>query len=153
MQVVKSHGLMATCKGSGRTEDVNLALIGEMPEGTHLLVYLGSAVRILDPVEAAQITDAIGAIEAAAQGHDFEHLIQDLIDREPELPEHLRPQGATPAAASGENSPEPHPSPSLSERGSGKDSPEPGPSLSEAERESNRKWEENHGTSTAESPA
>ena len=105
MQVVRTNGLMATCEGSGRIQEVNLALIGEVPDRTQLLVYLGSAVRVLTPQEAAQITDAIGAIEAAAKGHDFEHLIQDLIDREPELPEHLRPKAATPARASRERQP------------------------------------------------
>jgi|GEM_PF-246757 len=135
MQVVRTNGLMATCEGSGRTQEVNLALIGEVSEGTDLLVYLGSAVRVLTPQEATQITDAIGAIEAAAQGRDFEHLIQDLIDREPELPEHLRPQAATP------------------ERASGKNSPEPDPSRSKAERGSKSIWEEDNEPSTAESSA
>jgi len=90
MQVTAVDGLLATCEGSGRTEQVSLALTGPMAVGAHVLVYLGSAVRELDRLEAGQITDAIAAIGAAAEGRDFEHLIQDLIEREPELPAHLR---------------------------------------------------------------
>lgn len=89
MIVHESDGLSARCEGSGRNEQVNLALTGPVGPGTHILVHLGSAIRILDPQEAALIGDAIRAVDAAAHGEPFDHLIADLIDREPELPPHL----------------------------------------------------------------
>ena len=127
MQVVEANGLMATCEGAGRSEGVNLALIGEVPVGTHVLVYLGSAVRVLTPQEAAEIDGAIEAIGAAAEGRDFEHLIQDLVDREPELPEHLRARED--------------------------DSPERDPSRSAAQRGSDKTWEADNETPTPREPA
>ena len=55
-----------------------------------LLVHVDVAVRALDPTEARQIGDALAAVAAAAAGQPFEHLLADLIDREPQLPPHLR---------------------------------------------------------------
>lgn len=92
MQVQAVDGLNARCVAGDRIEDVSLALVGDVPLGSYVLVYLGSAARKLDPIEAAQITDAIHAIDAASKGQAFEHLLQDLIDREPELPAHLQSQ-------------------------------------------------------------
>lgn len=55
-----------------------------------LLVHVDVAIRALEPTEAQQIGDALRAVEAAAAGQPFEHLLADLIEREPELPPHLR---------------------------------------------------------------
>lgn len=96
MQIESIDGLNAVCVGHGRREQVTLALVGEAAPGAHVLVYLGSAVQLLSAHEAAQISNAIAAIDAAANGNAFDHLIADLIDREPELPAHLRPQTAAP---------------------------------------------------------
>ncbi|MEL7042222.1 MAG: HypC/HybG/HupF family hydrogenase formation chaperone [Pseudomonadota bacterium] len=94
MQIQSIDGSNAVCKGHGRTETVALSLIDEVKAGAFVLVYLGSAVRELSELEATQISDAIAAIDAASRGEAFDHLIQDLIDREPELPAHLRPKAA-----------------------------------------------------------
>ena len=56
-----------------------------------MLVHLGTAVRVLDDAEADAIERALQGLEAALNGDAFEHLFHDLIDREPQLPEHLRP--------------------------------------------------------------
>lgn len=91
MRIVESDGLVAQCIGdNGRSEQVSLALTGPMAAGTYVLVYLGSAVRGLEAEEAQQIQEALQAVHAARQGQPFEHLIADLIDKEPELPAHLR---------------------------------------------------------------
>ena len=94
MQIQSVDGLNAVCTGHGRTETVTLSLIDAVAPGQRVLVYLGSAVRVLSAKEATQISDAIAAIDAASRGEAFDHLIQDLIDREPELPAHLRPAAA-----------------------------------------------------------
>ena len=94
MLIVERDGLNAVCQAGDRREAVTLALTGPVDVGRHVLVYLGSALRELDADEAERITDALLAIDAAANGQPFDHLIQDLIDRDPQLPEHLRPSGA-----------------------------------------------------------
>ena len=56
------------------------------------LAIAGAPSRRLDALEAQQIGDALRAVAAAAAGEPFEHLLADLIDREPKLPPHLRQQ-------------------------------------------------------------
>ena len=75
----------------GEARDVNTGLLDTPPcEGDWLLVHVDVAIRALAADEARQITDALQAITAAAAGEPWEHLIADLVNREPELPEHLR---------------------------------------------------------------
>lgn len=70
---------------------VDTALLDSQPEvGDWLLVHVSIAIRALDAGEAQQIGDALLAVSAAAAGQPFEHLLGDLIDREPQLPAHLR---------------------------------------------------------------
>ena len=84
----------ALCRGrdeSGTGRRVNTALLDSIPNpGDWLLVHVDVAIRSLADEEALQIDRALQAVEAAASGLPFEHLLADLIDREPELPEHLR---------------------------------------------------------------
>ena len=93
MQVITAKEHVALCQHGNKVEEVSLALIGDVEEGQELLVYLGSAVRVLDPQEATQIRDALEAVNRAAKGEDFEHLIADLVDRTPQLPPHLQAKG------------------------------------------------------------
>ncbi|MEO0413222.1 MAG: HypC/HybG/HupF family hydrogenase formation chaperone [Pseudomonadota bacterium] len=92
MQVVEADETSARCVWGERQETVSLALVGPAEIGQHVLVYLGSAIRMLDPLEAQQIADALEAVNNAANGESFDHLIADLIDREPQLPPHLKAQ-------------------------------------------------------------
>ena len=91
MQVTDVDGLSARCAGPKGEEAVSLALVGPVAPGAHLLVHLGSAIRVVEADEARQIADALRALDAAMAGQPFDHLIADLIDREPQLPAHLRP--------------------------------------------------------------
>ncbi len=58
--------------------------------GDWLLVHVDMAIRPISALEAGRIGDALRAVTAAAAGAPFEHLLADLIDREPQLPPHLR---------------------------------------------------------------
>ncbi len=70
---------------------VNTALLDTAPGiGDWLLAHVDIAIRALDTEEARLIDDALAAVTAAVDGEPFEHLIADLVDREPQLPEHLR---------------------------------------------------------------
>ncbi len=70
---------------------VETSLLEQPPQpGDWLLVHVNVAIRALDAGEAGQISDALLAVTRAAAGESFEHLLADLIDREPQLPAHLR---------------------------------------------------------------
>ncbi|MEE4192473.1 MAG: HypC/HybG/HupF family hydrogenase formation chaperone [Halieaceae bacterium] len=94
---VEAPGLaLCTSGASSSLRRINTALLDSPPRaGDWLLAHVDIAIRALDPEEARLIGDALAAVTAAADGDPFEHLIADLVDREPELPEHLRtPEGA-----------------------------------------------------------
>jgi hydrogenase expression/formation protein HypC len=86
----------ALCAGRGDDRElraVEASLLDDPPGvGDWLLVHVDVAIRTLESTEAQLIGDALQAVAAAAAGDPFEHLIADLVDREPELPPHLKPQ-------------------------------------------------------------
>ena len=90
MTIVETNGASALCERRGERRLVSVLLLDQPPVGAQVLVFIDNAIRLLDPVEARQIDDAIDGLAAACNGEDFDHLFADLIDREPELPEHLR---------------------------------------------------------------
>lgn len=90
MTVVDGDDFSALCEWQGATRRVSTLLVGRQSKGARLLVHLDSAVRVLEEAEAEAIGRAFEGLAAAAQGRSFEHLFADLIDREPELPAHLR---------------------------------------------------------------
>jgi hydrogenase expression/formation protein HypC len=90
MRVLTEDGPTALCAGRGEERRVSLALVGELPAGSWVMVHVDTAIRTLDPAEVPLINDALDALEAAQRGNPFEHLFADLIGREPQLPEHLR---------------------------------------------------------------
>jgi hydrogenase expression/formation protein HypC len=94
MQVVTAGTGWADCRNGDAIRRVDTLLLGDVASGDWVLVHVASAVRLLDAAEARAIRDALLAIERAAAGEPFEHLIADLVDREPQLPPHLRPGGA-----------------------------------------------------------
>jgi hydrogenase expression/formation protein HypC len=56
-----------------------------------VLTFQGTALRVLDADEAALTNDALDALSAVlAGGTDVKAHFADLVDREPELPAHLR---------------------------------------------------------------
>jgi hydrogenase expression/formation protein HypC len=89
----------ALCRGNsaGAMERPVTTLLLDQPArvGDWLLVHIDVAIRSLDAAEARLISDALTAVDAAARGLPFEHLLGDLANREPELPAHLRPGSAT----------------------------------------------------------
>jgi hydrogenase expression/formation protein HypC len=87
--VVEDHTAIATVDGERRRIST-LLLDGPLSVGAHVLVHGDRAVRTMAADEAALVADALRAVLAASDGHDFEHLIADLVDREPQLPDHLK---------------------------------------------------------------
>jgi hydrogenase expression/formation protein HypC len=90
MTVIESDEVSALCARGEETRRVSVLLVGQQPPGAKLLIHIDSAVRVLDDEEAALIDQALVGLEAAMRGDDFENAFADLINREPQLPEHLR---------------------------------------------------------------
>lgn len=90
MTIMETDGVTALCERRGERRRVSVLLLGEVPVGTSVLVFIDSAVRVLDAEESRRIDDALDGLAAALNGESFEHLFADLIDREPQLPEFLR---------------------------------------------------------------
>jgi hydrogenase expression/formation protein HypC len=90
MTVLDDGAFTALCGRGEEVRRVSMLLVGAQPLGTKVLVHIDSAVRVLDADEAEAIDRALEGLAAAMDGRAFDHLFADLIDREPELPEHLR---------------------------------------------------------------
>ncbi len=91
MQVVVPGAETAVCEGRGARERLNCLLVGEQPPGTWVLAFQGTALRVLEPAEAAETNAALDALSVVlAGGTDVDALFPGLADREPLLPPHLR---------------------------------------------------------------
>ncbi len=91
MQVVEMRGSHALCEADGRQELVDMLLVGDQPPGTWILNFLGGAREVLTADNAQQIRAAILAVGDVMQGQsEIDHLFADLVDREPQLPDHLK---------------------------------------------------------------
>ncbi|MDR3465137.1 MAG: HypC/HybG/HupF family hydrogenase formation chaperone [Xanthobacteraceae bacterium] len=90
MTIIETDGVTALCERRGEQRRVSVLLLDQPPVGARVLVFIDNAVRLLDADEARLIDDALDGLAAACNGEDFDHLFADLINREPELPEHLR---------------------------------------------------------------
>ncbi|MES9942020.1 MAG: HypC/HybG/HupF family hydrogenase formation chaperone [Candidatus Thiodiazotropha sp. 6PLUC1] len=91
MQVVSCEGSYVLCEGMGESRRVDTLLVGDQQPGSWLLVFLDSAREVLSEQRADQIRQALLALDMALQGEtEVGHMFADLVDREPQLPEHLR---------------------------------------------------------------
>jgi hydrogenase expression/formation protein HypC len=96
MQVIRMEGTTALCEGRNGIERMDTMLTGPLEPGQWVLCFLGAVREVIDAERAAQVSDALVALESILHGDGSnEALIQagfaDLIDREPQLPEFLRP--------------------------------------------------------------
>lgn len=91
MRVVEPTGRYALCDGREGRLRIDMILVGDQPAGTWVLTFRGAAQAVLDADEAGRVDQALDALELALRGEPVDHLFPDLVGREPELPEHLRP--------------------------------------------------------------
>ena len=99
VQVVEPRGEGAAwCEGRGGRVLVDLALVGPQPTGTWLLTFLGAAREVMTPEAAARTVAALDALDAVLSGDTstIDRAFADLVSREPQLPEHLRPKETEP---------------------------------------------------------
>lgn len=90
MTIVETDGVSALCEFRGDRRRISMLLLSNPPVGTKVLVHIDTAIRRLDEAEARLIADAIEGLTAVLGGEDCGRFFVDLIEREPQLPEHLR---------------------------------------------------------------
>lgn len=90
MQVVGAGDETGWCEGRGERARLDMMMIGAVPPGTWVLAFQGVALRVLDPEEAARTNAALDALAAVQAGSNVDAFFADLVEREPELPPHLR---------------------------------------------------------------
>lgn len=90
MRVMQCEGLLAQCEGRGQQRRVSLALLGEVAVGSWVLVHLDMAREQIDAARAQEVNRALDAVEQVMQGNVDMGLFDDLLNREPQLPEFLR---------------------------------------------------------------
>jgi len=89
--IIETGHLQARARSRDGEMIIDMTLVGNQPVGTYVLVFLGAAREVLDAQLAGQIADAIEAMDRVMAGdNNIDHLFADLINREPQLPEHLR---------------------------------------------------------------
>ncbi len=93
MRVVAPDGLFAQCEGRNGERRIDMALIGPQPVGAWVVTSMGIAQAAIDEDTAIKMEQALEAVALALEGKPVDHLFADLVDREPELPEHLKPGG------------------------------------------------------------
>lgn len=96
MQVRRCDGTFAWCEGRHGAATIDLALVGRQPEGTWLLTFRGVACEVLAPEDARRTEEALAALQRALAGdtQGIDAAFADLVEREPQLPEHLRAEKA-----------------------------------------------------------
>lgn len=92
MKIVEANEVSALCEGMGKTKSIDMSLVGMQSVGTWVLTFLDTAREVLSDEQAQRIIDALAALDLAMQGESegIDLLFGDLINREPELPAHLK---------------------------------------------------------------
>jgi hydrogenase assembly chaperone HypC/HupF len=94
MQVIEiEDDMFVWCDGrNGRTR-VNTMLVDKVKPGDWLLTFLDCAREAIDSSRASMINSALEALERVAAGqNNFDDCFADLVNREPQLPDFLRPE-------------------------------------------------------------
>lgn len=93
----EEDGMLAWCRPDDEAaaeRPVDMRLVGLQPAGTWVLEFQGAARQVMSADDAAATLAARSALAAvlAGAGHaDVDRHFADLLDREPQLPPHLRP--------------------------------------------------------------
>ena len=92
-QVIQKEAHRALCQRGNEQRWIDTSLVGEIAQGDWLLVFLEAAREVISAERAQQVEEAVSAIEQVMSGQDvdIEACFADLTQREPELPEHLKP--------------------------------------------------------------
>ena len=95
MRVTAAEELFAWCDGRNGSKRINTMLVGQLNPGDWVLTFLDSARETIDAERAAMINSALVALDRVASGQtNLDDCFADLIGREPQLPDFLRPEFA-----------------------------------------------------------
>jgi hydrogenase expression/formation protein HypC len=90
MKVYITNGLdLAACEDRGTRTDVDISLTPDVQVDQWVLVFLGASRQVLSDEKAAEICDALAALEAATEGANLDHFFPDLTNSAPSLPPHM----------------------------------------------------------------
>jgi len=70
VQIIEMRDLTALCRGRNGDEVVNMMLLGNLPEGTWILNFLGSGREVLSADEAEKINSALDGLTAIMNGDE-----------------------------------------------------------------------------------
>lgn len=92
MKILSCDDLIAVCHNEeeGRSENVDLSLVGSLKPGTWIQVFMGAAREIIEPEQLDQVLLARKAMFAAINGGNIDDCFPDLVNREPQLPDFLK---------------------------------------------------------------
>ena len=92
MQVTEFGQGRALCRDGDSLSWVDTRLVDPVEAGTWVLVFAGAAREIISSERASQVAAAMQALQASAEGDmaAIDALFADLVNREPELPQHLQ---------------------------------------------------------------
>ncbi|MBK1674533.1 hydrogenase [Ectothiorhodospira shaposhnikovii] len=92
LQVIAVEEERALCRRADQDAWVDTRLVGACQAGEWLLVFHGVAREKLSPLRASQVSRALAALVCVEQGNHqaIDAFFADLVDREPQLPEHLQ---------------------------------------------------------------
>lgn len=81
MQVVEMGFGMAVCRYGQALRQIDTMLVGDIPVGTWVLVFIDAAREVITPQEASRITDALRSLNSVMTGGDgdVDHLFADII--------------------------------------------------------------------------
>jgi hydrogenase expression/formation protein HypC len=99
MEVVSAGDHHAVCRGRNGLERVDTLITGPLEPGQWVLCFLGAAREVIDAERARLVGAALAALDAIAAGQGnlaelMESHFADLVGREPQLPEFLRPSSS-----------------------------------------------------------
>jgi hydrogenase expression/formation protein HypC len=92
---IRALAVSGHADGAVERHTLDMMIVGAQPPGTWVLAFHGAARRVLDPLEARQIGDALAALALAVgdgDGAGVDALFADLTGRTPQLPDHLQPK-------------------------------------------------------------
>lgn len=98
MQVTEPLGGCAWCTGREGRSLIDLSLVGPQPAGTWLFTFIGAAREVITAEAAEGLDRALDGLAAVLAGDSagVDDAFADLVNRTPELPEHLRPKEPRP---------------------------------------------------------
>lgn len=68
MQVVRAGEMVAVCRGRNGEEEVNMLMVGNQPEGTWVLNFLGWARDVISEEQAREIDLALDGLQEIMEG-------------------------------------------------------------------------------------